>query len=85
VGLYRLAEGQYNTLKEPATIKVPRAEVWENRTGPHRVGHGVPGGASVEVPAGEQQWRAVVEIGLGTGKARFFVSRSRSRHKRGSA
>jgi uncharacterized protein len=53
------------------TIKAPRAEVWDYLTDPHKVGHCVPGVESVEVLEGEPKFRAVVEIGFGSVKARF--------------
>ena len=53
------------------TIQAPRSEVWEFLTDPSKVGHCAPGVESVEVVEGEQKFRAIVEIGFGSVKARF--------------
>ena len=52
------------------TIKAPRAEVWKYLTDPEKVGQCAPGVESVEVE-NERKFRAVVEIGFGSVKARF--------------
>ena len=52
------------------SIKAPRAAVWAHLTDPEKVGQCAPGVESVEVLS-EQKFRAIVEIGFGTVKARF--------------
>ena len=51
-------------------IQAPRDEVWAYLTDPEKVGQCAPGVESVEVES-ERKFRAVVEIGFGTVKARF--------------
>src|SRR5215212_690973 len=53
------------------TIKAPRAAAWAYLTDPYKVGQCAPGVESVEVVEGEQKFRAIVEIGFGSVKARF--------------
>ena len=52
------------------SIKAPRSQVWAYLTDPEKVGQCVPGVESVEV-VGDRKFRAKVEIGFGTVKARF--------------
>jgi carbon monoxide dehydrogenase subunit G len=52
------------------TIKAPRAAVWAYLTDPEKVGQCAPGVESVEVIS-DRKFRAIVEIGFGTVKARF--------------
>jgi len=52
------------------TIQAPRAEVWAYLTDPEKVGQCAPGVESVEVES-DRKFRAIVEIGFGSVKARF--------------